>query len=149
MNRTRDIITPPKQPLDYGLNSKLQIDIPAWSKNFTGLLFEEYNCWQLICLIYFEQFGLQIPTYIDEYDDALDKQNIKKIYERELEVWHKISSPLTGSVIVLRVEGQPWHAGLVISKKDMLHTQIGIDSAIETYNGLIWKNRIVGYYQYR
>ena len=110
MNLIRDTTTLPRQPQDCGLNSKLQINIPDWSGNYTGLPFEQYNCWQLICLVYFEQFDLTIPTYVDEYQDALDKTNIKKIYDRELNIWHKIALPLTGSVIVLRVEGQPWQA---------------------------------------
>jgi len=119
-----------------------------WVEKYIDIPFAEYNCWQLICLVYREQFGIQIPTFKDEYKHALDRENIGKIYEREMCLWTPVDVQQLSDIIVLRVQGQPWHAGLVLSDTDMLHTERGLNSVIERYNGHIWKNRIIGFYRY-
>lgn len=130
------------------LGQPLVKDLPAWAGKYVNLPFKKYNCWQLICLIYKEQFDTIIPTYQNEYKNALDKRRIKEIYARELNIWTRVKRPRLGDVIVFNVNAQPWHAGLIISTKDMLHTEHKLESVIERYSGLIWRHRIVGYYQY-
>lgn len=122
--------------------------IPTWVEKYVGLPFETYNCWQLICLVYKNEFDKQIPTYENEYKDALDRKNIDTIYTRELAVWIKAKTPQIPDVIVCRVKGQPWHAGIVVSPNEMLHTQRYINAVVERYDGYTWKNRIIGSYRY-
>lgn len=130
------------------LGQNLTNNIPNWVAEYTGLPFEYYNCWQLVCLVYLKQFNKKIETYQTEYKDALDKENIKKIYQRELNVWQKITTPKLGDVIVLNIRNQPWHAGTMVAKNTMLHTEKNIESVIERTNGIIWKQKIIGYYRY-
>ena len=131
------------------LGNKLTDKIPTWVGDYVGIPFDKYNCWQLVCLIYKQRFKIKLCDYGNEYIDSLDKENIKKIYDRELKIWHPIEMPSLGDVIVLKVMGQPWHAGLMVSKQFMLHTERHLESVIESYNGTIWKNKIIGYYRYR
>lgn len=123
--------------------------MPPWLKHYVGLPFEKYNCWQLVCLVYLEQFAIRLPTYADEYQNYRDKDNIKKIYERELgSSWRRVSRPEFGNIIALRVEGQPWHVGMIVDKHRMLHTDCNIDSVIERFDGPLWERRIIGFYEY-
>ena len=105
--------------------------IPAWVSQYIDLPFEKYNCWQLICLVYSEQFNIDIPSFDDEYVHALDAENINTIYQREMQLWQPVTAPALGDIIVLRVGGQPWHAGLVLTARDMLHTEKKLNSEIE------------------
>ena len=152
MNLIRDIFIHRKQHPAFGVkvfHDKLTNDFPEWISNYVGIPFEEYNCWQLICKIYNEQFGIKLSDYSNEYKTALDKENIRLIYERELKIWQQIKNPAFGDIIVLMIQGQPWHTGIVVSKQFMLHTERKIQSMIESYNGIIWKNKIIGYYRYQ
>jgi len=129
------------------LGQELTHKIPCWVADYVGIPFEQYNCWQLVCLVYQKQFGITLCDYGKEYKDFSDRENIKKIYEREFNIWQPIEKPAFGDIIVLRILGQPWHAGIVISKRFMLHTEKNLQSIVEGYNGLIWKNNIIGYYR--
>jgi len=119
--------------------------IPGWVEKYVGLPFEEYNCWQLICLVYRNEFKINLPTYENEYTDALDAKKIKKIYERELKIWTSIKTPQPPDLIICRVRGQPWHTGIVIAQNEMLHTQRYSNAVIERYDRFTWKNRIIGF----
>ena len=151
MSPTRDIFTHRKRHPGFGakvIGDKLTA-IPEWVADYIGIPFEEKNCWQLVCMVYDQKFGIHLCDYALEYKNAIDKENIRRIYQRELKIWQKVETPLFGDVIVLEIQGQPWHAGIVVSKQFMLHTERKIESVVESYNGLIWKNKIIGYYRYR
>jgi cell wall-associated NlpC family hydrolase len=122
--------------------------IPDWVQKYIGLEFEDYNCWQLVALIYKREFNIEIPTYEDEYKNALDRDAIAEIYARELQVWVKTDEPKVPDVVVCRVKGQPWHAGTMVTPGIMLHTQRHLNAIIEHYDRFTWKNRIIGFYRY-
>ena len=122
---------------------------PEWTSKYIGLPFEKYNCWQLLCKIYREQFGIALPTYDDEYLNALDRGNIKMLYEREVPIsWTKCKTPQIGDAVLMRLRGQPWHVGVVVSRDSMIHTERGLEAVIERFTGPNWKNNIIGFYRY-
>ena len=122
---------------------------PVWVKDYIGIPFEELNCWQLFCRVYEEQFNIILPLFKNEYAGPMDKKNIKKLYEREVPIsWIKVNPPEIGDAILLRVQGQPWHVGIIVASKHMLHTQEAMSSIIEKITGPIWRNRIMGFYHY-
>jgi cell wall-associated NlpC family hydrolase len=53
-----------------------------------------------------------------------------------------------GDVIVLRMRGEPMHVGMVLGDQQMLHIERGINSVIERYGSLRWKNRVVGFFRH-
>ena len=122
--------------------------IPSWVEKYVGLPFEIYNCWQLICLVYKKEFNTLIPTYENEYDDALDKEKISKIYARELKLWVKTDVPKPPDIVVCRVKGQPWHAGIMLDEGTMLHTLKHVNAIVEHYDRFVWKNRVLGFWRY-
>ena len=123
--------------------------IPKWVGKYIGLPFEEYNCWQLMCLIYRNEFDIELPDFKGEYSNALDAKKIEAIYNRELlSRFTKIDVQKQFCFVVIRMDGQPWHCGLVIDKNIMLHTDRGIDCVHQDFNTLEWKHRVIGYYEY-
>ena len=122
---------------------------PDWVKNYIGLDFDKANCWQLVCRVYKEQFNIELPFLDNEYQNSQDRNNIKNLYNREIpRAWQKVHPPVCGDVIVLRIQGQPWHCGIVIANNHMLHTQKGLQAVIEKFSNMIWKQRIIGFYRY-
>ena len=123
--------------------------LPSWVSKYVGLPFEEYNCWQLVCLVYKNELNIILDDYKNEYHNAIDRENIASIYTREMHrTYIKIDNPQAFDVVVCRVRGQPWHTGIVIESNQMLHTQRYINAVVEYYDRFNWKNRILGFYRY-
>jgi cell wall-associated NlpC family hydrolase len=102
----------------------------------------------LVALVYKNEFNIKIPTYENEYHDALDRKKISEIYTREMQIWIKTETPKISDIVVCRVRGQPWHTGIVVAQGQMLHTQRYINAAIEHYDRFTWKNRVIGFWKY-
>ena len=124
--------------------------IGALSK-YIGLSYEQYDCWQLICLYYDRELGISLPTFEGEYENGDDRDSIERIYTRELarRTWPAVAEPAWPDLAVFRIDGNKWHAGIVVGAKHMLHTQRGCNSVIEKYTNLRWKNRLYGFYRYQ
>ncbi|MBI1215693.1 MAG: phage tail protein [Alphaproteobacteria bacterium] len=132
--------------------------VPIWAGHYIGLPFKSQgrdragvDCWGLVRLALAEQFGLALPSFAREYQRTLDAARIPALIERETPLWRAVSSgeEKQGDVIVLRVRGRPMHVGLVLGDGQMLHVELGIDSAIERYDGPQWRERIFGFYRYK
>ena len=124
--------------------------IPSWVSDYVGLPFSRYNCWQLVCKVYAEVYGIRLPSFDPEYKDYLDGENIKRIYEREMQhTWTRQDIPVIGDCVVMNIKNQPWHVGVIVSRNQMLHTERGLEAVIERFTGPQWKNNIVGFYRYK
>lgn len=122
----------------------------AGLNNYIGLAYDQYDCWQLICHYYNQQLGIDLPTFEGQYRNGDDKQNIARIYTREMarEIWPAVRDARYPDLAVFKIDGKLWHAGIVVGKKLMLHTQRGCNSCLENFTNLRWKNRLYGFYRY-
>jgi cell wall-associated NlpC family hydrolase len=132
--------------------------VPIWAGRYIGLPFMErgrdrggLDCWGLVRLIMAEQFMIALPCFAREYDRTADSDVIGGIVRREAPQWRAIPAgeEELGDVIVLRMRGAPMHVGTVIGDGQMLHIEKGVNSAIDRYQGLRWRDRIEGFYRYR
>lgn len=103
------------------------------------------DCWGLVRLIHKEQFGNDLPSFSD-HDHSHEK--IREIMAEQRENWVSTDTPKIGDVILFRVLGSPSHVGLYIGDQSFIHAKQGINSAIERYDSVYWRNRIVGFYRY-
>ena len=123
--------------------------VAHWVSKYVGLPFEKYNCWQLMCLIYKNEFNIILPDFSKEYSDAMDREKIKQIYNRELQGrFVKLEEQKLYGFVVLRMSGQPWHCGLVVDQNIMLHTERKVDAVIENFSHKLWRARLIGFYEY-
>jgi len=104
------------------------------------------DCWGLACLILRERYGNDIDRYI--YSDVEDGYEIIK---REKKYYEKIDGePIPGDLVLFKMMGKYFHIGVVVGEPDernMLHTLINHDSALDRYNGPKWASRIEGVYR--
>jgi len=105
------------------------------------------DCWGLVYLFYKEQFGITLPDYLNEYDHVRDRRLGHLITEQTDIGWHKLDQPAPGDCIVLRLRGLPFHVGIVVDQRRMIHSQIGTEVAIEDYTSIRWKTRVLGFYR--
>ena len=132
--------------------------VPIWAGRYIGLPFlargrdrRGLDCWGLVRLALAEQFALQLPCFAKDYAHATDSEKIATVARGEIPRWRAIApgDEALGDVIVLRLRGVPMHVGLVIGDGQMLHIEASINSAIERYTGLRWRDRVEGFYRYR
>lgn len=129
-----------------------------WFNLYVGLPFKEFgrdrkgvDCWGLYRLIHQEQFGLTLPSYDKDYASTEDFKRLGRLIPDSLaNGWSKIpeGQETLGDIIIMRLYNVPMHVGFVTRAGWMLHIMEGIDATHEPYNGLAWKDRIIGFYRY-
>lgn len=131
--------------------------IPFWAGKYIGLPFREHgrdrngvDCWGLVRIVLEEEFGIILPCYATHYRDTKQAGKISQIVGEEKQWWASVppGQEQPGDVVLIRMRGQPTHVGVVIGDNAMLHVAQGIDSAIENYTRISWKDRVTGFYRY-
>lgn len=125
--------------------------------DYIGLPFDEngigphyFNCWSLVVHVAKNEFGITYPSYSEQYSTPLDYEELNNLISGESKTnWVEVplGQERPGDVIILRLRGIPIHAGLVIRKNKMLHVYKGIETTIDDYSRMMWKNRIDGIYR--
>jgi len=123
------------------------IGIPFKDK---GRTINGLDCWGLLCLIFKEQFNIEIPTFLDEYPTATNFPQIGKLIGDNIYTWIEIEQDIrkVGDVILLRLFGYPVHVGILVNKQQMIHVFKGTDTCLQRIYGTIWKKRIHGIYRH-
>lgn len=115
-----------------------------------GRDFKGCDCWGLVRLIYQNEFDIVLPSYADNYLDSEEAVEISDLINREKLHWKAVplGQERVGDVVVLRLLGYPMHVGIVIGKNRMLHIMKGINSVVEDYTRVAWKNRVTGIFRH-
>lgn len=107
------------------------------------------DCYGLIYLVYAEQLGINLPAYTDVYTDAEKTEQTDTIIRAHMgEDWNTVQTPEAFDVILLRIGHRVCHIGLIYRSGWMIHCLAGSQVTCERYNGITWKNRIVGFCRY-
>lgn len=110
---------------------------------------EGVDCWGLVCLVYREQLGIDLPDHANEQRAAQgDWKVIAASMEEDARRWKQVDRPQEFDVVLMRRGPLSCHVGLYLGRGAMLHICDGIDSAIESCNGAKWGKRIVGFYRH-
>ena len=138
----------------------MAIEPPAWVNKYIGIPFadkagshEESDCWGLLEMVLAEQFEVQLPEYIRyAYEDGKDRKKISD-YMFQMSQQHPwsevhINDAKPGDALLIRMHGLRTHVSVVVSRGWMLHTEKGIESILERYDGMIWKHRVLGAYRH-
>lgn len=127
--------------------------------NYIGVPFNQYgsdpehgwNCWTLCVYVAWREHGIELPSYQGRYSVPLDYDELSALICNESETcWRELEpgSERPGDVVILRLQGLPIHAGLVIEPGLMLHVHEGIDTVTESYRSLLWRKRVSGLFRY-
>lgn len=125
--------------------------------NYLGIPFVEHgrnrcgaDCWGLARMVLQEQFGIELPLL--SYPSSFDVfYNGWLFQQNDLEFrkhWQKVECPQEGDIVVLRVLGHPAHVGLMVDGTQFLHTEKGINSAVEDIKNSKWVNRIDSFWRH-
>lgn len=106
------------------------------------------DCWGLVRMIYKDQFNIELPSYVDQYNADDTHDSLAELIAISKESWTKTDNPVVGDVLLLRAEGSLSHVGVVISPTHFIHVIEDINVAIERYDQGKWKNRLEGAYRY-
>lgn len=125
-----------------------------WWNDYIGIPYAEkgrdksgLDCWGLVRLVYKEQFNIDIPSFVTDYESD-DSSRIAELISIGKEHWSKVVQPEVGDVILLRISGLFMHVGVVISPNEFLHVREGRDSVIERFDSPMWRHRVEGFYKY-
>lgn len=107
------------------------------------------DCWGLFREFYARFMGIYLPSYEATYQHALDHAAMCAAIDADLpSAWLRVTDPVFGDGVRLRIDGNPCHVAVYVGNGQMLHTQTGHDSAIDRLDSLRWKNRIEGFYRH-
>lgn len=125
-------------------NKYINIKFAEKGRDSTGC-----DCWGLARLIYKNELNIELPDYLDVYNSTNDTEKLAKVIKEEKE--HNWQQPDTGKefdIIILNMKGRPMHIGVVIKPNYMVHCSKGVNTAIERFDSIKWKNRVIGFARY-
>lgn len=128
-----------------------------WTNDYVGLPWRErgrdrtgIDCWGLVRLVLLDQCRIDLPSYAEDYASPLEQAEVAALIEgRPAGLVGQVSPGCEQpfDLILLRDGGLPSHVGIVAAPRLMLHVRRGQDSAVEPYDGALWRSRVVGFYR--
>jgi len=127
-----------------------------WSDSYMGIPFVHRgstwngcDCWGLVRLVYEEELGITLPAHDVYIDDSPEsRQAAAEEAKAERQNWRRVDIPQPYDVVLLRIEGMPCHAGVVVDGRHFLHITSGSESSLEQLYGTHWRKRIDGFFRY-
>ena len=105
------------------------------------------DCWGLARLFYKDEFGIDLPSYTEEYIGGTDPHIVEAVNLYK-DNWEEITTPTIGDLCLFNIFGEPMHVGVFIGDNKFLHCRRGSDSVIESLTNIKWKNRFVAFYKH-
>lgn len=130
-----------------------------WANNYINIPFkidgrtkEGIDCWGLVCLVYKEQLGTILPQYDVKFNDC-SSHSLRKMareIDKSKKNWDRVEgSPKPFDVVLLRNGKLVSHIGIVIDREKMLHITDKLNSCVESFLGIFWRNRVEGFYRWK
>lgn len=124
---------------------------------FIGIPFREHgrdfagcDCWGLVCLVYRELRGIELPSFSDQYVTIADREAIADLIAGGSEPWREIPAgqELPLDAIKIRRGRDVAHIGLVVAPGLMLDVADAGGSRIQRYRDGMLIRRVVGFFRY-
>ena len=128
-----------------------------WVTRMIGVPFKEkgrdlagFDCWGAVAYGLRQGFGIVVPSYTEAYTTSQEGAEIAALIGREASGW--LAVPLAdaqpGDVLILRIQGQPWHCGLVLEPPLFVHTDRTLWTVRDRWDSPVWSRRIIGLYRH-
>jgi probable lipoprotein NlpC len=128
--------------------------VSSWAEKYLGIPFRDasngpdaYDCWGLACLVYREQFRIELPGHLYEPETtpgALEEKH--RIVESEKPNFRQLPAPQDGALVLYHIEKHRPHIGVCVGATDVLHMTRGQGAVILGLNHRIIRNGLVGFY---
>lgn len=129
-----------------------------WWNQYVGIPFKEkgrdrngVDCWGVPFLVFQEQKGIVLPSYIELYSSTKyeNRDELERIiFDERNKRWKQVSNPQEFDFALIKKGGVPMHVGLVTKKNYVLHSEVGVGVVNERTTTLAWQNKIDGYFRY-
>jgi cell wall-associated NlpC family hydrolase len=142
---------------------------PVWCEAYIGIPYVEagrsretgLDCWGLLVHVLRAQFQLAVPLYEDkQWQGRAHARELASFITQESSawtcVWRRTAADqcpppdliLPGDCLLVRMEGNPVHVGVVAQWPWFLHTEVQHDSCLDRADSLKWGRRIQGVYRF-
>jgi cell wall-associated NlpC family hydrolase len=109
------------------LNRMIGVPFAEQGRDLSG-----FDCWGVVRYGLRHGFGVEVPSFTEDYVTTQDGAEISALIRRESPSWPEV--PLmeaqAGDVLILRIHGQPWHCGLVINPPHFVHADRGLGTVL-------------------
>ena len=126
----------------------------SWTNEYIGLPYKLYgrtkrgiDCWGLVRLVYSDRFGVELPSYSQNYSHTMDHEGFVKSFGEEIRRWTPVDEPEEFDVAWCRVAGIECHTGIMLGNGRMLHAMLGNDSCIVRVDNPAWQRRVLQCYR--
>lgn len=126
-----------------------------WTDKYVGIPYKSngrdtsgLDCWGLVCLIYKQEYHIELPSFSEQYANVHDALRIQELFAIQRESWQLLDKHEPGSVILFRILGEETHVGVVVDDTRFIHVREGSDCVVDTFTSGKWANRVVGFYKY-
>ena len=124
-----------------------------WTEEYIGIPFKDkgrdeegLDCWGLVYLVYLEMFGIELPTYLEDYDTIKNLPLLKRLFVEGAHSggWVRVlpKQEKMGDVFLLPLAGVRTHVAICVEPGLMLHVTEGIDVCVEEYWSRAWEARM-------
>lgn len=115
---------------------------------YIGLSFKDYDCYNLVKLIYKEVYNKDIlNTNVKHYES----EKINNQYEDESLNWLKVDEAKEGDIVCIKLDSNipkiVTHFGVMINNHQMIHTTLNTNAIIE--NVAKYHKLIAGIYRHK
>lgn len=130
--------------------------LPDWANDYVGIPYrlggrdhDGVDCYGLVYLV-LRARGLDPPEYMLATDAGTPLKRAKAFNAALLlPTWEKLENGEEGDVVVLSPNRLPTHCGIVLDETYMLHSENGLSACVERIRGVMWAQRIHGFYRLR
>lgn len=106
------------------------------------------DCWGLPMLFYRRLMGIELPSLLDGYGSADDHAGVTALVRLQCAGWTRRERPVFGSLVTLNIAGKPWHVGICLDERHMLHTMEDLGSIIDRFDSPRWAPRVEAFWSY-
>jgi len=111
-----------------------------------GRSWEGVDCWGLPYVAYKEEKNILLPDYLNVYESTNDRDILgQTIADERNSKWQSPTIPAPFDIVILKMRGVPMHCGIVIKPGFMIHSAKDINTVIERYDSMRWKNKVIGF----
>lgn len=107
-----------------------------------------WDCWGCARFLREELFGLPTPSWSDAYSslDVKRPAEVERLFLEHLHAWREVEVR-PGAVLLFQVFGRRAHVGLMLTRREFVHTLAGQETSILELEGSMWKDRLRGAYE--
>lgn len=107
------------------------------------------DCWGLVCLVYREVLGRELPSYDDRYQtlDAAERAHRSALIDEGRGLFVPATDEAPFDLVLLAAGPVMAHIAIVVETGRMLHVQRDRWSVIESYRSPRWQRRLRGFWR--